>query len=108
MQDGFTPRDVQALCDIGRSSKKHQDGFIGQKGVGFKSVFSVSDAPQIHSNGFHFNLDVEGLGPIGYFQPTWLEPHARRQVSSGRVLSTATAATQIVLPLRQVSPSTEQ
>ena len=39
---GFEEQHIQALCDIGRSTKgKHKQGYIGQKGIGFKSVFTV-------------------------------------------------------------------
>lgn len=55
---GFSEANVQALCDIKQSTKgKGGAGFIGQKGIGFKSVFAVSNDPQIHSNGFHFALE---------------------------------------------------
>lgn len=27
--------------------------FTGRKGIGFKSVFSVTDSPEVHSSGFH-------------------------------------------------------
>jgi hypothetical protein len=39
---GFQENNIQALCDIGKSTKgKHKQGYIGQKGIGFKSVFTV-------------------------------------------------------------------
>jgi hypothetical protein len=39
---GFEENHIQAICDIGKSTKgKHQQGYIGQKGIGFKSVFTV-------------------------------------------------------------------
>ena len=40
---GFMGDDVEAICAIGESTKKRKEGFIGQKGIGFKSVFSVTD-----------------------------------------------------------------
>lgn len=30
--------------------------FKGRKGIGFKSVFNVTDAPEVHSNGFHLRF----------------------------------------------------
>ena len=33
-----------------------QVGYIGQKGIGFKSVFKVTRTPQIHSRNFHFQF----------------------------------------------------
>ena len=38
-------------------AKKPEQGTLGYLGIGFKSVFKVSDCPQIHSGGFHFKFD---------------------------------------------------
>ena len=39
---GFSAENIRALCDIGNSTKKGSNaGYIGQKGIGFKSVFRV-------------------------------------------------------------------
>ncbi|WP_429407000.1 sacsin N-terminal ATP-binding-like domain-containing protein [Paraburkholderia sp. MM5482-R1] len=78
---GFTESNVKAICSVGASSKtKQKSGYIGEKGIGFKSVFTVSDAPEIHSNGFHFKFDrtVEG-NLLGYVVPHWCEPPADAQ-----------------------------
>ncbi|KAF3854058.1 hypothetical protein F7725_014746 [Dissostichus mawsoni] len=57
-ETGFQDRNIKAICDVGRSTKgKHKYGYIGQKGIGFKSVFKVTDCPEIHSNGFHLRFD---------------------------------------------------
>lgn len=75
---GFTEDNVKSICSVGASSKsKQKSGYIGEKGIGFKSVFTVSDAPEIHSNGFHFKFDrtVEG-NLLGYVVPHWCEPPA--------------------------------
>ena len=45
---GFKLRDVVSISDIGKSTKG--EGSIGQKGVGFKSCFAVSNNPRIVSN----------------------------------------------------------
>lgn len=40
---GFSEENIRALCDVGNSTKKGQSaGYIGKKGIGFKSVFRVS------------------------------------------------------------------
>ncbi len=54
----FSEEDVRAICGI-RSSKKPERGTLGYLGIGFKSVFKVSDAPEVHSGGFHFAFDKE-------------------------------------------------
>ena len=53
-QVGFSAADVESVCDVGASSKadaSRADGStrIGCKGIGFKSVFMVSDEPTICS-----------------------------------------------------------
>lgn len=71
---GFTDENVKALCSAGESSKKNKSGYIGEKGIGFKSVFKVTDAPEIHSNGYHFQFnrsDPQDL--LGYVVPHWKE-----------------------------------
>lgn len=72
---GFSERNVQALCDVGKSSKANKSGYIGEKGIGFKSVFTVSNAPEIHSNGYHFRFDrTDDANLLGYVVPQWCEP----------------------------------
>lgn len=56
---GFSDEDVWELSGIGLSSKllKKRQGrgnSIGEKGMGFKSVFRISPRPTIISNGFAF------------------------------------------------------
>ena len=46
---GFIAKNIRDLCDVSNSTKKGSNaGYIGQKGIGFKSVFWVTDAPEIH------------------------------------------------------------
>lgn len=52
----FNEEDVKALCGI-RSSKKPEKGTLGYLGIGFKSVFKVTDCPEIYSAGFRFKFD---------------------------------------------------
>jgi hypothetical protein len=58
-EDGFTPENIDAIANISASTKVNKTGYIGQKGIGFKSVFTVSDSPEIHSKGM-----MTGLGLI--------------------------------------------
>uniref|UniRef100_A0A8C8GLA8 HTH OST-type domain-containing protein n=1 Tax=Oncorhynchus tshawytscha TaxID=74940 RepID=A0A8C8GLA8_ONCTS len=72
-ETGFQEKNIRAICDVGRSTKgKHKYGYIGQKGIGFKSVFKVTDCPEIHSNGFHLCFDKTS-GPMGYILPHWVD-----------------------------------
>ncbi|CAN6347979.1 unnamed protein product [Urochloa humidicola] len=69
-EKGFSDKNIRALCDVGNSTKKGlSSGYIGKKGIGFKSVFRVTDAPEIHSNGFHVKFDISE-GEIGFILPT--------------------------------------
>src|SRR5207302_4306437 len=72
----FTEKDVRAVCGI-RSFKKPERGTLGYLGIGFKSVFKVSDSPEVYSGGFHFKFDrthwqQEGEVPWQVV-PVWIE-----------------------------------
>ncbi len=58
---GFTKQNVRAITAIGESTKKRllgeNENTIGEKGVGFKSIFGVAKSVEIHSNNFHFILN---------------------------------------------------
>ncbi|CAL0306413.1 unnamed protein product [Lupinus luteus] len=104
-EKGFSVPNMRALCDVGNSTKKGSNaGYIGKKGIGFKSVFRVTDAPEIHSNGFHVKFDISD-GQIGFVLPTVVPPCDVGQLS--RIASTGTDScdgnpwnTCIVLPFR--------
>lgn len=58
---GFTQNNVRAITAIGDSTKKRikngsRSNETGEKGIGFKSVFSVFSEVQIDSGAFHFTL----------------------------------------------------
>ncbi|KAK1285568.1 hypothetical protein QJS10_CPB20g01144 [Acorus calamus] len=73
-EQGFSVKNIRALCDVGNSTKKGSNsGYIGKKGIGFKSVFRIADAPEIHSNGFHVKFDISE-GQIGFVLPTVVPP----------------------------------
>ncbi|HJT22684.1 MAG TPA: hypothetical protein VJ746_19585 [Nitrospira sp.] len=75
---GFTENDIRAICGI-RSSKKPEKGSLGYLGIGFKSVFKITDAPEIYSNGFRFKFDRNYKGwndPVRtpwHVLPLWLD-----------------------------------
>ncbi|PRQ38289.1 putative histidine kinase-like ATPase domain-containing protein [Rosa chinensis] len=72
---GFSRENIDSICSIGRSTKKgkRRQGFIGEKGIGFKSVFLVSSQPHIFSNGYHvkFREEPNQVCGIGYIVPEW-------------------------------------
>lgn len=49
----FDEDDVFAICSIGQGKKKHKIGFMG---IGFKSVFNITDSPQVISGSFNFTI----------------------------------------------------
>ena len=59
----FSPEDVAAISGI-RSSKKPERGTLGYLGIGFKSVFKVTDCPQVYSADFRFKFDRTGVDPL--------------------------------------------
>eukprot|EP00434_Breviolum_minutum_P033869 symbB.v1.2.029964.t1/scaffold3327.1/size60211/3 len=67
---GLSEVDVRALCDISRSSKTQAGGTTGYKGVGWKSVFRVTEAPHVLSKNWRFKFSSTGLGML---TPIWLE-----------------------------------
>lgn len=72
---GFQLENVRSLSSVGQSTKKNRNqGYIGEKGIGFKSVFRVTDSPHIFSNGFQFRFQIptESEG-FGYILPHWVE-----------------------------------
>jgi len=50
--------EIKALCDIGKSTKKSLK-YIGHFGIGFKTVFSVTNTPIVDTGYFHFKFDKE-------------------------------------------------
>lgn len=90
---GFEPEHVDAICRLGKTTKSKAAGYIGEKGVGFKSVFQVSGRPHIVSNGYAFSFNEKPSdGTVGYICPAWLE-HPPAVMSSW--------ATRILLPLKK-------
>jgi len=52
----FDEADVRGICGISKSTKKDELTAIGRFGIGFKSVYAVTDQPQIRSAGQHFGI----------------------------------------------------
>ena len=74
-ETGFTQKNIKAICRVAKSTKVGSDrkGFIGKKGIGFKSVFKVSSTPEVHSNGYHIAFDITNDDKAGYVCPIWLD-----------------------------------
>src|SRR5690606_21485571 len=76
----FDQADVRSVCDIAESTKNESS--IGRFGLGFKSVYTVTDLPEIHSGEEDFGIE-------NYVFPKRLPRSAR-----------AADETQIILPLK--------
>ena len=74
-EDGFTPANLRAICDVGSSSKSCSQGYIGEKGIGFKSVFMAAWKVHIHSGDFSFSfIHHKGDSGMGMVNPIWEDP----------------------------------
>lgn len=61
----FQYEHVDAITTIGHSTKDVND--IGKFGVGFKTVFNITNCPEIHSGKYHFKIE-------DYIVPKAVEP----------------------------------
>ena len=52
----FSQKDVRAISDILRGTKKDNNKQIGKFGIGFKSVYAFTSTPTIHSGNEHFQI----------------------------------------------------
>lgn len=56
-EDGFSEDHVKAICSTGESTKTVAKGYIGEKGIGFKSVFKVAKKVHIQSGPLSFSFE---------------------------------------------------
>ena len=80
---GFSKENIESICNIRKSTKSIKNGnkgYIGEKGIGFKSVFRVCDEPEIYSNGYQFKFNSNtNLGKrskkikLGFILPEWID-----------------------------------
>lgn len=76
-EDGFTDKNFRAICAIGESSKVGAQGYIGEKGIGFKSVFIAAFKVHIQSGNFSFSFTHRrGDSGMGMITPVWETPDA--------------------------------
>lgn len=52
----FTLKDVKGITNIGNSTKKEDHTKVGKFGVGFKSVFALTNKPSIYSEEYNFEI----------------------------------------------------
>jgi hypothetical protein len=76
----FTLEDVKGVCGVGETTKDLTD--IGRFGIGFKSVYAITDRPEVHSGEEDFAIE-------NFVFPMAAPPTSR-----------AADQTEFVLPLR--------
>lgn len=73
-EKGFGEKNVWALCGMGETTKTNKTlGYIGEKGIGFKSVFMVANEVYIYSNGFQFKFNYDESNPVSMIIPEWVD-----------------------------------
>ncbi|KAJ0571119.1 putative histidine kinase/HSP90-like ATPase superfamily [Helianthus annuus] len=114
-EKGFSPKNVESICSVGRSTKKglRKRGYIGEKGIGFKSVFLITSQPYIFSNGYKIRFNEKPCQQcnVGYIVPEWVEEDPTlSDIQSVYGSSTALPTTTLVLPLKaeKVKPVKDQ
>ena len=70
-EDGFRAANVRAICTVSESSKKvtADDQSIGEKGIGFKSVFNIAHRVHIQSGVWSFRFDHNKQDPLSMYIP---------------------------------------
>ncbi|MEM7609376.1 MAG: hypothetical protein AAF411_28865, partial [Myxococcota bacterium] len=89
----FSLLDVVGITSIGLSTKRARQ--IGQFGVGFKSVYSVTERPRVHSGALHFEIAQVSvprrIGAIDTARETRLTLPLKPSVSAEHILQSAAA-----------------
>ncbi|WP_429295030.1 hypothetical protein [Paraburkholderia sp. CI3] len=88
-------KDLERMLVLNASGKDEDDGLTGKFGLGFKSVFLVSDEPVIESGGLHFEI-VAGCLP----QRAELSEGGRLVTAPYRQTQGSLRSTVVELPLR--------
>lgn len=74
----FSEENVESICKANAGDKAYDRGKIGYKGIGFKSIFKLSDFVLINSGGFRFRFDEyyhlrKGTKTFWQIIPIWTE-----------------------------------
>ncbi|CAF1337053.1 unnamed protein product [Rotaria sordida] len=102
---GLRKKDVLAICSVAVSTKTTQQEQIGEKGVGFKSVFAASNEPLLISHAWQFQFRVPGHDAMSYISPLWITNQDIPDCISSQI-STSRQETYLYLPLKfQAHPS---
>ncbi|KAJ8420838.1 hypothetical protein Cgig2_013393 [Carnegiea gigantea] len=76
-EKGFSRKNMESICNVGASTKagNRKCGYIGEKGIGFKSVFLLTVQPYIFSNGYQIRFSETPCPEcdIAYIVPEWVD-----------------------------------
>ncbi|KAI1426993.1 hypothetical protein F5Y12DRAFT_793314 [Xylaria sp. FL1777] len=106
---GFEEKHVRAICAIRRSTKreaKNSNRFIGEKGIGFKSIFKVADIVYVSSREYHFMFDKRK--PFGTIAPSWVDRHPQARPDGtffSLHMSESYDADELIKALHQFDPT---
>ncbi|HCM14542.1 MAG TPA: hypothetical protein DHW79_01095, partial [Candidatus Cloacimonas sp.] len=53
----FNEADVRGICGVGEGTKTEDLTLIGKFGIGFKSVYAITNNPEVHSGNDHFRIE---------------------------------------------------
>lgn len=89
-EDGFSAANVDSICKIAASTKVRTDShyYIGEKGIGFKSVFMVASKVHIESGAFSFSfehLPNSNASRMGMITPIQYSPNRPLEVNVTRM-----------------------
>ncbi|KAL2935564.1 Sacsin [Bienertia sinuspersici] len=103
-EKGFSKRNMESICDVGDSTKagNRKKGYIGEKGIGFKSVFLLTAHPHIFSNGYQirFNETPCPECDIAYIVPEWVDNPSVSDIQKLYGLNRVLPTTTLILPLK--------
>ncbi len=74
-EQGLRACDVSAICSLAVTTKQLNE-HIGEKGVGFKSVFAASNQPTLISHAWKFAFHTPGPDEMSYITPVWIPDDA--------------------------------
>ncbi|RZC54577.1 hypothetical protein C5167_013428 [Papaver somniferum] len=113
-EKGFSSKNINSICSVGNSTKKghRQCGYIGEKGIGFKSVFLITAQPYIYSNGYQIMFSEQPCPDcgVGYIVPQWVEHPTVAEIQKTYGSAKSLPTTTIILPLKpdKVHPVKQQ
>lgn len=108
---GFSRANVDAICSLSESSKSQpgrQREHIGEKGIGFKSVFAVANVVIIRSGYYSFKFINDKSEPLAMIVPHWVEYQENEAVANTSIflqLSADFSPKSLIKKLKSMNPA---